>query len=74
MTHKHAPKAAAYYARPGAANVRRWEWRNRYDRSITEQGVLVRRGCHELFVRADDLRTVADALHGLADEFEAEQR
>ncbi|MGP5251483.1 hypothetical protein ACTXLT_03125 [Brachybacterium alimentarium] len=60
--------------RPGAVGVRRWQWRNKFDPSITETGALARRGDHKLFIRGDDLRTVANALHALADELEAEQR
>lgn len=74
MAHNHKSRTAACYARPGAANVRSWEWRNKFDRGITEPGALVRRGCHELFVRADDLRAVADALHRIADQIEEQGR
>lgn len=74
MNRKHTPKAAPYYAHPGPAKVRRWEWRNKYDQRITEMGALLRRGCHEMFICGDDLRTVADTLHDIADELEAGQR
>lgn len=65
------PMTTPHTELPGCATVLPWIWRNRFTPNLTEDGALIRRGAHKVFVRADDLRAVADALHEVADRLEA---
>lgn len=67
MTNDSAPQPSV----PGAATVLPWVWRNRFTPDVEEGGALIRRGQHKVFIRADDIRAVADALHSTADRLEA---